>query len=96
MQVCSGWGNWCDESRCGWAQQLRTSGNNPKDVARWRWMQVRMADAAWIDLWRANGDTFGLFESGGDGKQQGECQLAGDRVDCGDDHYVALVHCWQW
>lgn len=96
VQVCSGWGNWCDPTQCQWAQQLRTNGNNPKDIWRWRWMQVRKQDAAWIDLWRSSGDTFNLFETGR-AEQQGQCQLAGEqRVNCGDDHYIALVHCWQW
>lgn len=104
-KMCEGWGDWCNESRC---HDLENIDVDPRGIegiltSNWKWLNARKSNAAWMDLWRGNGDTFSMFEQNGNGQQQGQCQLhnpdppLGYEKFCRDGYrYTPIMHCWQW
>lgn len=99
-KVCDGWGDWCDQSNC---HDLDTHTVDPGDWRvfnnnNWKYVNLRKGGSAWVDIWRANGDTFDMWEQSAARPQQGQCQLHhGDAVHCDSEHkFWPKLHCWQW
>lgn len=101
-KVCDGWGEFCDDSRCQYLEHFQSTPDGLEASFSMNWLRVSMrkGGAAWVDAYRLNdgSDTFEIFETNGDGKPQGQCQLDyGSSVDCKDGRKsLPKLHCWQW
>lgn len=104
FKICEGWGNFCDDSRC---QDLDTMEVSPGGMGSivptsWKYVNMRKGGSAWLDAWRAEGDTFNMFEQNGDGSVHGQCQIAADDLKKGEQPcndwvtFAPYLHCWQW
>lgn len=76
-KMCEGWGTWCDESKCHNLESIDISPRSIESIVNtnWQWVNARKSNAALMDLWRGDGETFNMFEQNGNGQQQGQCQL---------------------
>lgn len=75
VDVCNGWGNFCQADKCHETQKFDISGKEIKPNRKWAWWQdgviwvqydwahIRRPDAAWIDLWRRVDGRFDVFQN---------------------------------
>lgn len=90
--ISDGWGNRCDKSKS--VELDHFSLDLITHPGGWDWVNMRKPYSAWVDVWRAEGDTFNMYEQNGDGTIQGQCQVAeGDRCPWNGG---PMLHCWQW
>lgn len=83
--ACQSWYNFCNENSavCTDLQLYNGNGGQPRDSS---YVEVRMENAAWMDLWRAgNTGKYDIFEHNGDGSIAGYCTL--------ENKYIRPANC---
>lgn len=83
--VCEGWGNWCDKSKCTGLEKFDIDlGKVDKGKERWwedgvthvhfDWARIQRKEGAWIDLWRRNDGRFDMYENEKGDHPHGFCE----------------------
>lgn len=103
--ACEGSGNYCPTAtgwdKCRVLQEFRGDRDGSWFWNHdFNWGTMRKKNSAWIDLWKADGGKWNLFESNKDGHVHGQCEAIRRGGDCpnGDNAHLSVValHCWQW